>query len=252
MNNLTDFDKQLRKSYWKYKLTKHLPKPLRYIKATILCIRFPFLYPRNVWVNKHYNNWKLHQYHKKYWTKAYEWKEDKWVTKDKWFAFKIKVADFLNSFLGIFHFLPSYTLLDSMPKGWRKCFGIQMCKEVKKALLDTGGIKYLMKYRIIDIKQKYGSLSWYDSYSCDEVSNIIYKYGYISEHTCIKCGKTAKYITRGWVSPYCEKCITESEKKNSDEYYIDMPFYGVRRYSFNKNNKEDEVNEMHDYKHGDD
>ena len=33
------------------------------IKSTYLCLKYPFLYPRNRFTGKHYNNWRLHQYH---------------------------------------------------------------------------------------------------------------------------------------------------------------------------------------------
>ena len=39
----------------------------RIIKSTILCIRFPFLYPRNRFTDLHYNNWKIIEFHKKWW-----------------------------------------------------------------------------------------------------------------------------------------------------------------------------------------
>lgn len=32
------------------------------IKSSILCIRFPFLYPRNRFTGLHYNNWKVKNY----------------------------------------------------------------------------------------------------------------------------------------------------------------------------------------------
>jgi hypothetical protein len=50
-------------------------------------------------------------------------------------------------------FIPSYTELDAMPDGWRKAFGIQMCKDLKKVLKQYN---YLYKYRIMQIKEKYG------------------------------------------------------------------------------------------------
>ena len=138
--------------------------PYRACKSTILCLRFPFLYPRNRWTDKHYNNWKINDFHQKNWTKAYKYEEDKsssdsmgkWKVIDKKLALKIKILDSIEQFLSIFHCLPSYTELDAMPKGWRKCFGIQMCKEIKKALLEDGGRKKLYNYRISQIKEKFG------------------------------------------------------------------------------------------------
>lgn len=101
--------------------------------------------------------------------------------------------------------IPTYTELDHMPTGWRKAFGIQMCKEIKKELKKYN---YLYKYRIMQIKEKFGTLRWYDNGSPDGcVNNIISKYEDISYHTCIVCGKPATKISKGWISPYCDNCI---------------------------------------------
>lgn len=54
----------------------------------------------------------------------------------------------------------SYTELDAMPEGWRTAFGLQMCKELKEILVGAGALE---TYRIMDIKEKYGSLHWYDN-----------------------------------------------------------------------------------------
>ena len=59
-----------------------------------------------------------------------------------------------------------------MPEGWRKIFGIQMCKEIKRALLEDGR-KKLYKYRITQIKEKFGSLRWYDSCGNEETDGLI-------------------------------------------------------------------------------
>ena len=32
------------------------------IQSSILCIRFPFLYPRNRFTGLHYNNWRIKKY----------------------------------------------------------------------------------------------------------------------------------------------------------------------------------------------
>ena len=58
----------------------------------------------------------------------------------------------------------SYTELDSMPDGWRKAFGEQMCEEIREELVRAN---YLDQYRITQIKEKYGSLRWYD-FGCTE------------------------------------------------------------------------------------
>ena len=104
-----------------------------------------------------------------------------------------------------------YTELDAMPDGWRKAFGEQMCAEIKQALLEDGGEELLDKYRIDQIKEKYGYLRWYDSFSTVKIQGIIHKYETISQYTCINCGAPATKITRGWISPFCDNCVPNVE-----------------------------------------
>ena len=237
--------------FYKYKIERFFTWPYRAFKASILCIRFPFLYPRNRWTDKHWNCWKINDYHKEHWTEAYVWHHEPvnegvfngdWKVINKWIAFKISFLDGIEKFLSIFHCIPSYTELDAMPHGWRKVFGIQMCKEIKRALLEDGR-KKLYKYRIAQIKEKFGLLCWYDSCGNEETDNIIHKYEKISQHTCISCGRTAKYQTQGWIENYCEKCIPEKQKEHALKYYSDIPFYGWTNgeyYEKHKNNKDKE------------
>jgi len=96
----------------------------------------------------------------------------------------------------------SYTKFDYIPEGWRKAFGIQFMKELKVALGD-----YIDEYRVIQIKEKYGSLRWYDFGAPKEVYKVIEKYQNLSKVTCIVCGKPATKIAMGWISPYCDKCF---------------------------------------------
>lgn len=106
-----------------------------------------------------------------------------------------------------------YTWLDDMPDGWRTAFGEQMCEEIKDELLkfsyedDT----WLNHYKIVQIKEKYGALRWYDNGypSGSKIPDIISKYETISETTCITCGKPAQYLSTGWISPYCRECAQE-------------------------------------------
>jgi len=97
----------------------------------------------------------------------------------------------------------SYTELDAMPPGWRKAFGIQMCQEIKNALIKAN---YLDDYRITQIKEKYGTLRWYDNGHPKEVGDIITKYDFLSMCYCVQCGNPARYVSNGWVNYYCEDC----------------------------------------------
>lgn len=263
-------------------------KLLKYIKATALCIRFPFLYPRNRFTGLHYNNWKIANFHRKWWKctedifyfqltqvqaslssvaainnrmyaiiKAGEYivvssehdvvlkipvshfgtgdiincgfldktptivigenfKEDTNSKRlfvfvhAKWLQRIIKFFDWINAWpLQLFHCFTDYTELDAMPSGWRKAFGIKMCKEIKAALLKEGGLKALYSYRIMDIKEKFGTLRWDDCHTTETIQHIINKYEGISYNTCIICGKQATWISNGWISPYCDEHIRD-------------------------------------------
>ena len=232
---------------------RHKINPAYWIPATILCIRFPFLYPRNRFSGKHYNNWKLqikqHAAHEKAYKFVGEFGNKENPARiekiSNWWAFVEKFYSAIESFLGIFHFIPYYTELDALDKGWRKAFGIYICKDIKRALLEDGGRKRLRKYGIDQIKEKYGELCWYDHGGNEETNKIIEKYAYISRHTCITCGKSADYVTKGWIEPYCKEHLPEwidpNDPEQVHEYYTeDFKFYGVYRIKFNK--KEEQNN----------
>lgn len=104
-----------------------------------------------------------------------------------------------------------YTELDDMEDGWRAKFGIQMCEEIRQELIKYN---FLHDYRILQIKEKFGGLRWYD---CgipkgSKIWDIIDKYSFISRQTCLRCGAPAKIIDlNGWLTPLCDKCL---EKMN--------------------------------------
>ena len=109
--------------------------------------------------------------------------------------------------------LPTYTEWDAMPVGWNKAFGKQYLKDLKKQLKKD---KMLYKFRIMDLKEKYGTARLYINYGSPELYNIIDKYESLSWNTCIQCGKPATYTSKGWIAPYCEECVNNS--KNPSRY----------------------------------
>ena len=111
-------------------------------------------------------------------------------------------------------FIPTYTELDAMDDGWRKAFGIQMCEEIKAQLKKE---RYLYKYRITQIKEKFGRLEWYDEGHSPEVGEIIEKYGELSYNTCIVCGEPATKITCGWICPYCDEHFPKDRKVHMEK-----------------------------------
>ena len=284
------------------KLISVFKKIGRVIYSTLLCIKYPFLYPRNRWTDKHYNCWKIIEYHRENYGKAYhlislqttdkevnseeqteyykfldtkketylrtdysgdelviylgrnkgtiekiikkiklgskiydsswvsgknvlvlkvnsveELKEDYngsfnclRLTINQILAFKIKILDWIEKYpLQIIHFPTYYTELDSMDKGWKDAFGMNFCKDLRKALIKTGGYKLLFRFRILQIKEKYGILEVYCIGYNDEINKVISKYSKLSEKTCIRCGKPATWISKGWISPYCDDCVPD-------------------------------------------
>lgn len=97
----------------------------------------------------------------------------------------------------------SFTELDDMPTGWRKAFGEQMCEEL---LAEVPYTKDPEHYRILQIKEKFGELRWYDAGGTERTGQIIQRYAVRSARTCIACGAPATEISVNWVSPYCDVC----------------------------------------------
>ena len=138
------------------------------------------------------------------------------------------------------------TYLDDMPDGWRKAFGEMMCEEIKQELVRCN---YLNEYRILQIKEKWGFLHWYDNgtpIDC-KVQEIIDKYSVLSENICIICGKPdVPIIGSGWICPYCKKCYTTPsdwyKKEHSDKIDEWIEFHSDDWEGYNK----EENNKMRD------
>ena len=101
-----------------------------------------------------------------------------------------------------------FTELDFIPKGWQDGFGIQICEEIRQALLASGNTKEegqaaLDRYRIYEIRMKNGQLLWEDTGGAEE---IIEKYTEISRHTCCGCEKPATRLHVRYKMPYCGSC----------------------------------------------
>lgn len=93
--------------------------------------------------------------------------------------------------------------VNEMPEGWKIAFGDKLLKELEDAI----DAERLTGYRVMQVKEKFGSLRWYDHGGNRETDAIIHKYKNLSARTCIICGKPAKYLSVGWIEPYCEDCF---------------------------------------------
>lgn len=107
---------------------------------------------------------------------------------------------------------PAYTEWDSLKQypGWYNTFGQELLDELYHQLKKEG---LLYKFRIHDIKEKFGVLEIYTNRISNEVNNIISKYRKLSWDTCITCGNKSEVYTTSWISPYCKSCIDKLERK---------------------------------------
>jgi hypothetical protein len=116
--------------------------------------------------------------------------------------------------------LPTFDEWDNVEPGWNKAFGKQYLDELKKQLKKD---KLLYKFRITQIKEKWGKFQLYCYNGSNKVHDIINKYEQLSWDYCKCCGKPAEVISTGWISPYCKECAekynlkyVEKNKKNNN------------------------------------
>ena len=112
----------------------------------------------------------------------------------------------------------SYTRYEEIPDGWRKAFGKQLSKDLKKALIKDG---YLKEFRFSQIKEKWGELCLYNFGTGKESGKVIEKYELMSRGYCFICGKPARYVTDGWVSYLCEDCFNREILSRIDEKNVE-------------------------------
>lgn len=115
----------------------------------------------------------------------------------------------------------SSTELDMLPYGWKKRFGLDICKELNTLFKKSKCKNFSRKYFISQIKEKYGTLRWYDNGVPEDIyeeyMKIIDKYEHLSAITCISCGKDAKIQNvSGWYEPLCNECLEKINKRKDD------------------------------------
>ena len=102
----------------------------------------------------------------------------------------------------------SWHELDGLPDGWLKAFGKFLIKDMGELLKKA---HFERKYRIVQVKEKYGQARIYDNgvpqSIYEDFRKVINAYEYISENVCAICGKPDVYMTySGWDYPLCEEC----------------------------------------------
>ena len=191
------------------------------IKSTYLCVKYPFLYPRDRRTGKHYNNWKIIEKIKDLYNAAYVHGNSDTgfepILTNRWKAICWRALKFYHDHvLQWCHCLTSYTEWDAIEPGWKTAFGDQLLKDLYSAMMEDGGRAYVRSVRILQIKEKWGRLEICLSGYGGKTLKVIQKYGDISWHTCISCGRSAVGYTTGWVSPYCHVCYYEMDKKRTE------------------------------------
>ena len=94
------------------------------------------------------------------------------------------------------------TLLDTLPTGWHDLI-LDMCKEIKQALPK----ELVNKYQVVEAKEKWYGLSWYDglsdlSHMPFTITDIVCKYEIQSREVCTMCGRSKPRDQL-----LCDKCM---------------------------------------------
>lgn len=113
-----------------------------------------------------------------------------------------------------------YTELDAMPDGWRIAFGDLLVEDLDKELRRVG---IQDKFRVEQLKEKFGQLRLYHNGLTREGEQIIDTYSHLSENICIFCGKyDVPMINEGWMEPECYDCFRKRKiryfERNNQEF----------------------------------
>ena len=118
----------------------------------------------------------------------------------------------------------SYCLFkDEIPNGWWDRWGLIYLEDLNEVLEKHDIVD---KFRFSQVKEKFGGLRAYNFGQPEEWDSHERAWEYISEHTCVKCGKfPSKMRYDSWISPWCDKCFGSQEtlidQINPDELTID-------------------------------
>ena len=118
----------------------------------------------------------------------------------------------------------SYTLFDMIPKGWRSGFGIEFIEKLRNACVEAD---FLDKLLVTQIKEKYGELRFYTNPIPQNICKIITDYEYLSRYVCIDCGRPAKWVSKNWISPWCDECCKETRAMHPNGFERIETYFGI-------------------------
>ena len=108
--------------------------------------------------------------------------------------------------------------LEQLPTGWRIAFGNKLADEV---ITLTKKYNFEDEYEVLQIKEKFGGLRWYEGYIPHEMfiehRNLIHDYEKISYRTCIICGNAAEAPKSMYDQPICDECKGAMERSGKIE-----------------------------------
>ena len=106
---------------------------------------------------------------------------------------------------------------NNIPHGWWKRWGLAYLDDLKEVLEKYD---FLDKFRFLQVKEKYGGLRAYNSGAPEEWFSHESAWEYISEHTCINCGKfPVRMRDDDWVCPWCDDCFKENHDNLSEDEF---------------------------------
>ncbi len=93
--------------------------------------------------------------------------------------------------------------------GWADLI-YNLCKELNDLYISKGWSPE--EIQILQIKEKFGTLRFYDSGLGIEGNEIVYKYENLSSGTCEICGASGEIRDGRWIMTMCDKCFKENEE----------------------------------------
>lgn len=94
-----------------------------------------------------------------------------------------------------------YTWYDSIPKGWRMAFGLELINELRNACVASN---FLNEFRILEIKEKYNELRIYCCEYTEPIEQVLNKYETLAKKYCYVCGAPATRVTTTYILSYCD------------------------------------------------
>lgn len=225
--------------YLKYTIWNPIKRILNIPYNIYMCLRYPFLYPRNRFTGLHYNNYKIRNFsselvnkYKKFLFRENDVNKIEDIKKSSYYFTQTGdvIQYWVNWWAKPLHYflltilhdnilqwifcIPTTNEWNAVEPGWKKAFGKEYLNELKTQLKKDG---LLYKFRIMQIKEKWGMFQLYCIYGSNDVYKIIDKYEGLSFDYCIDCGKPAEVISTGWIRPYCKKCAEKHKVHYTDK-----------------------------------